>query len=78
MACCALPVLITVAVVGAGAGVVGRLPAIAAALAVLAVGAWWVGQRRAARGCGTKGCGAGGCGCRTTDGLLRITPAARR
>ncbi|MFF6983583.1 hypothetical protein ACFZAV_39320 [Streptomyces sp. NPDC008343] len=41
VACCALPVLITAGVVGAGAGaVVGRLPALAVVLAVLAAGTW--------------------------------------
>ncbi|WP_405009819.1 hypothetical protein [Kitasatospora sp. NBC_01539] len=79
VACCALPVLITAGVVGAGAGaVVGWLPAIAAALAVLAVGTWWVGRRRAARGCGSTGCGSGGCGCQKTEDPLQITPAGRR
>ncbi len=79
VACCALPVLITAGVVGAGArAVVGWLPAIAAALAVLAGGTWWVGHRRAARGCGSSACGTGGCGCQKAENPMQITPAARR
>ena len=43
MACCALPVLITTGVVGAGAGaVVGWLPALAVVLAAAAAGIWWL------------------------------------
>lgn len=62
--CCALPVLITAGVVGAGAGaVVGWLPAVAVVLAVLAVGTWWLGQRRCS--CAPKTAGeGGGCGCK--------------
>ena len=64
VACCALPVLITAGVVGTGAGaVVGWLPAVVAALVTLAAGTWWLGRRRAARGCGSAACGTGGCGC---------------
>ncbi|MGW4697969.1 hypothetical protein ACWEO1_36965 [Kitasatospora cineracea] len=80
VACCALPALIAAGVVGAGAGaLVGWLPAIAAALAVLAAGTWWATHRRAARGCGTPTCGAGGgCGCSKAGEPVQITPAARR
>ncbi len=79
VACCALAALIAAGVVGAGAGaVVGWLPAIAAALAVLAAGTWWLGRRRAARGCGSTACGGGGCGCSGSQDPLKITPAARR
>ncbi|MEV7214084.1 hypothetical protein AB0O31_13445 [Kitasatospora cineracea] len=79
VACCALPALIAAGVVGAGAGVVvGWLPAIAAALAVLAVGTWWAARRRSARGCGTPTCGMGGCGCAKAEDPLQITPTARR
>ncbi|MFJ6797262.1 hypothetical protein [Streptomyces sp. NPDC091268] len=47
VACCALPVLITAGVLGAGAGaVVGWLPGLAVVLAVLASGTWWLGRRR--------------------------------
>ncbi|MFJ5879826.1 hypothetical protein [Kitasatospora cineracea] len=80
VACCALPALIAAGVVGTGAGaVVGWLPAIAAALAVLAAGTWRAGHRRAAHGCGTPACGTGGgCGCSKAGEPLKITPAARR
>jgi len=84
-ACCALPALIAAGVVGAGAGVVvGWLPAIAAALAVLAAGTWWAARRRTARrrtarGCGSPACGTGGgCGCSGGPDPLKITPAGRR
>lgn len=72
LACCALPALIAAGVVGAGAGVVvGWLPALAAALAVGAAGTWWLGRRRAVRGCGTSACrtGTGGCGCRKDEAI---------
>ncbi|MFE0465561.1 hypothetical protein ACFW1A_40575, partial [Kitasatospora sp. NPDC058965] len=73
LACCALPVLITAGVVGAGAGaVVGWLPAIAGALAVLAGGTWWAGRRREVRGCGSSSCGAGGCGCATAGAPVQV------
>ncbi|WP_431682656.1 hypothetical protein [Kitasatospora sp. KL5] len=65
---CLLPALIAAGAVGAGAGaVVGWLPAVAAALAVGAGATWWLGRRRAARGCGSSACGAGGCGCRKAE-----------
>jgi mercuric ion transport protein len=55
VACCALPVLITAGVVGTGAGaVVGWLPALAVALAVLVGGTWWLGQRRPSCSCAPK------------------------
>ncbi|MFD7729054.1 hypothetical protein ACFV6F_01530 [Kitasatospora phosalacinea] len=79
VACCALPALIAAGAVGTGAGVVvGWLPAIAAALAVLAAGTWWATRHRAARGCGTPACGTGGCGCQKAEDPLQITPATRR
>ncbi|WP_448316163.1 hypothetical protein, partial [Streptomyces sp. CO7] len=64
VACCALPVLITAGVVGAGAGaVVARLSALAVVLAVLAAGTWWLGPRRGRScSCTPKAAGDGGCG----------------
>ncbi|MFJ7208037.1 hypothetical protein ACIQWR_31480 [Streptomyces sp. NPDC098789] len=74
MACCALPVLITAGVVGAGAGaVVGWLPALAVALAVLAAGTWWLGQRRSSCSCAPKTAGESGCGCKVSADPLKIT-----
>ncbi|MEV6594862.1 hypothetical protein [Streptomyces acidicola] len=66
VACCALPVLITVGVLGAGAGaVVGWLPGLAVVLAVLAAGTWWLQQRRhGSCSCASAPAGRGGCGCR--------------
>ncbi|WP_406839617.1 hypothetical protein ACICHK_32105 [Streptomyces sp. AHU1] len=79
VACCALPVLITAGVVGAGAGVVvGWLPAIAVVLAVLAVGTWWLGQRRPSCSCSPKSAGEGACGCNASDDPLKITGVGRR
>ncbi|MFE1289222.1 hypothetical protein [Streptomyces sp. NPDC058751] len=79
VACCALPVLITAGVVGAGAGaIVGRLPAIAVVLAVLAAGTWWLGQRRRSCSCSAKSSGEGACGCKGSDDPLKITGAGRR
>ncbi|GAA5024785.1 hypothetical protein [Kitasatospora paranensis] len=79
VACCALPALIAAGVVGAGAGVVvGRLPALAAALAVLAAGTRWMTRRRAAHGCGSSACGGGGCRCPGSPDSLEITPSAHR
>lgn len=79
VACCALPAPIAAGVVAAAAGAVaGWLPVLAAALAVLAVGTWWLGRRRAARGCGTSACEGGGCGCHQEEDPLQIAPAARR
>ncbi|MCX4425901.1 hypothetical protein OG991_60225 [Streptomyces mirabilis] len=73
VACCALPVLITAGVVGAGAGaVVGWLPALAVVLAVLAAGAWWLGQRRGSCACSPKIAGEEGCGCRLGHGRRRL------
>lgn len=68
-ACCAIPLLIAAGVLtGAGAAVLEQtLLAVAAGLAVLALGMWWLHRRRTARraaaagaGCG---CGGAGCGC---------------
>jgi mercuric ion transport protein len=79
VACCALPILITAGVVGAGAGaVVGWLPALAVVLAVLAAGTWWLGQRRRSCSCAPKTTGEGGCGCQTSKDPLKITDTARR
>uniref|UniRef100_A0AAU2K274 Mercury transporter n=1 Tax=Streptomyces sp. NBC_00049 TaxID=2903617 RepID=A0AAU2K274_9ACTN len=79
VACCALPVLITAGVVGAGAGaVVGWLPALAVVLAVLAAGTWWYGQRRRSCSCASKTAGEGGCGCKTAADPLKITSGGRR
>lgn len=64
VACCALPVLITAGVVGAGAGVVvGWLPAPAVASGVLAAGTWWLGRRRRSCSCASATAGRGGCEC---------------
>jgi mercuric ion transport protein len=64
LACCLLPALIAAGVVGGSAGVlVGWLPATAIALAVLAVGAWWLGLRRpTACSCSTSR-SSGSCRC---------------
>ncbi|MEV8564793.1 hypothetical protein AB0436_04255 [Streptomyces sp. NPDC051322] len=80
VACCALPVLITAGVVGAGAGVVvGWLPALAVVLAVLAAGTWWLGQRRRSCSCGSKSAREGGCGgCQERAGPLKISGTGRR
>ncbi|MFD8474885.1 hypothetical protein ACFV2E_22965 [Streptomyces globisporus] len=81
VACCALPVLITAGVLGAGAGaVVGWLPAVAVVLVVLAAGTWWLGRRRTSCSCSSsaKAIGEGGCGCKTSGDPLKITGAGRR
>ncbi|MCI4078792.1 hypothetical protein MRQ86_00150 [Streptomyces sp. MMS21 TC-5] len=79
VACCALPVLITAGVVGAGAGaVVGWLPALAVALAVLAAGTWWYGQRHRPCSCSPKAAGQGGCGCKASADPLKIGGPGRR
>ncbi|MFD4153503.1 hypothetical protein ACFWR4_12230 [Streptomyces hydrogenans] len=76
VACCALPVLITAGVVGAGAGVVvGWLPALAVILAVLAAGTWWYGRRL--RSCSPKSAGEDRCGCKGAADLLKITSSGR-
>lgn len=60
VACCALPVLIAAGVLGAGAAaVVDWLPALAMALAALAAGTWWAGQRRRSCSCTTSASGPG-------------------
>ncbi|MEU1301317.1 hypothetical protein [Streptomyces shenzhenensis] len=68
VACCALPVLITAGVLGAGAGaVVGWLPALAVVFAVLAAGTWWLQQRsRGSCSCGSVRADREGCGCRAS------------
>ncbi|MFF0001592.1 hypothetical protein [Streptomyces avermitilis] len=79
VACCALPILITAGVLGAGAGaVVGWLPALAVVLAVLAAGTWWLGQRRRSCSCAPKNAGGSGCGCKTSADPLKISGAGRR
>ncbi|WP_405467397.1 hypothetical protein [Streptomyces canus] len=79
VACCALPVLITAGVVGAGAGaVVGWLPALAVVLAVLAAGTWWLGQRRRSCACSPKTAGEDGCGCTAAADPLKISGTGRR
>lgn len=78
-ACCLLPGLIAAGIVGTSAGkIVGWLPAIALALAVLAGTARWLGRRRTVHGCGSTGCGQGGCGCSTTAKPEQIIPFIRR
>lgn len=79
VACCAPPALITAGLVGAGTGaVVGRLPALAVVLAVLAAGAWWFGRRRRSCSCSPKTADGGGCGCKAPGGPLKITSTGRR
>ncbi|MFJ4819621.1 hypothetical protein [Streptomyces sp. NPDC088801] len=79
MACCAIPVLITAGIVGAGAGaVVGWLPDLAIVPAVLAAGTWWLGQSRRACSCAPNTAGAGGCGCDSSTDLLKISGPGRR
>jgi hypothetical protein len=79
VACCALPALITAGVVGAGAGaVVGRLPALAVVLALLAAGTWWLGRHRRSCACAPKTAGEGGCGCQKSADPLKISGAGRR
>jgi len=66
IACCAIPLLIAAGVLtGARAAILQRtLPAVAAGLAVLALGMWWLHRRRSARPATTTcGCGGNGCGC---------------
>ena len=66
-ACCALPVLIAVGVLtGAGAAILEKtLLAVAAGLAALATGMWWLHRRRSVRRAAAvgAGCGGSGCGC---------------
>ncbi|MGW0891536.1 hypothetical protein [Saccharopolyspora sp. NPDC002578] len=63
VACCALPTLITAGIIGAGASaIVGWLPAIVA-LAVLAAGTWWLGQRRRSCSCSPKTADEDECSC---------------
>lgn len=79
VACCALPVLITAGVLGAGASaVVGWLPTLAVVLAVLAAGSWWLGQRRRSCSCAPKAAGEDGCGCQKSVDPLKITGVGRR
>lgn len=61
-ACCALPALIAAGVLtGAGAAILEKaLLAVAAGLAALALGMWWLHRRRSAQRAATTG---GGCGC---------------
>ena len=66
-ACCALPVLIAAGVLtGAGAAILEKtLLAVAAGLAALALGMWWLHRRRSAQRAAASGagCGCGGSGC---------------
>jgi hypothetical protein len=66
-ACCALPVLIAAGVLtGAGAALLEKaLLAVAAGLATLALGMWWLHRRRSAQRAAAAGagCGCGGSGC---------------
>ncbi|MFI8829139.1 hypothetical protein [Streptomyces sp. NPDC053431] len=79
MACCALPMMIAAGVVGAGAGVVvGWLPGLAVALAVLAADTRWYGQWRRSCSCTPKATGQGGCGCQGSANPLKITIGGRR
>lgn len=79
VACCALPVLIAAGVVGTGAGVlVGWLPAVAIALAVVAVGVWWLGRRRQSCTCGGQRSGSSGCSCQTSTAALQISDHSDR
>ncbi|MFF7295436.1 hypothetical protein [Streptomyces sp. NPDC008265] len=78
VACCALPVLITAGVVGAGAGAVaGRLPAVAVVLAVLAAGTWWYDRRDRPCSCVPKTTGGGGCGCTRSGDPVQISGTGR-
>ncbi len=67
-ACCAIPLLIAAGVLtGAGAAILEQtLLAVAAGLAVLALGMWWLHRRRNARHAASAGtgygCGGAGCG----------------
>ncbi|WP_433359430.1 hypothetical protein ACQPZX_24955 [Actinoplanes sp. CA-142083] len=66
LACCALPLLIAAGVLtGAGAALLQRtLVAVAAGLATLALGMWWLHRRRSTRrAAASAGCGCGGAGC---------------
>lgn len=57
LACCAVPLFIGAGVLtgAAWSGIASGLPAVAVALVVLAVAAWWIVQRRNhARGCSTE------------------------
>ncbi|MBD9733835.1 hypothetical protein IGX29_18880 [Streptomyces sp. H28] len=72
VACCALPALIAAGVLGAGAAaVVDWLPALAMALAALAAGTWWAGQRRRSCSCTTSASGPG-CGCAKASVLATV------
>jgi len=66
-ACCALPLLIAAGVLtGAGAAILEKtLLAVAASLAALALGMWWLHRHRAAQRAAASGvgCGCGGSGC---------------
>ena len=64
-ACCALPVLIAAGVLtGAGAATLEKtLLAVAAGLAALAMGMWWLHWRRTAQRAAASGAGCGGSGC---------------
>ncbi|KXC07064.1 hypothetical protein [Microbacterium hominis] len=66
--CCALPYLIVAGIVtGAGAAVLQQtLIAVAAGLAALALGMWWLRRRQIAKrraAAGGSGCGDANCAC---------------
>jgi high-affinity Fe2+/Pb2+ permease len=62
-ACCALPVLIAAGVLtGASAAILEKtMLAIAAGLATLGAGMWWLHRRRSAQRAAAAGAGCGGC-----------------
>jgi mercuric ion transport protein len=66
-ACCAIPLLIAAGILtGAGAAILKQtLPAVAAGLAVAALGMWWLHRRRSARRAAPAGAS---CGCEGCDG----------
>ncbi len=79
VACCALPVLITAGLVGAGASaLVGWLPAIAVVLAILAAGTWWLGQHRRSCSCSPNTAGEGQCRCTACDAPLKTSDLSRQ
>lgn len=66
-ACCAVPLFVAAGIVTGASGAVleKTLLAVAAGLAVTALGMWWLHRdrtaRRAARGSSQPGCGCGNC-----------------
>jgi hypothetical protein len=80
LACCLVPFLIAAGVLGGGAAfIVGWLPAIAVALAVLAAGLWWLQYRRAhARPCSCRTrstkAESSGCSCGSSRTPVTLNP----